>query len=416
MSDNILKIGKYIEETAKKLNKNPRDVQKRDLKENTDFTDYLGDKVPGGLTAVKNYLFPVIGKDLKSGSILRNSNANLAKLESALGNSLVQSDAFIEAIKSIPRVSLTGYKASSKSTKKSSGITREVNLVLSDLHIGSDISSEETGGSNFGKTEESRRLARVIKETINYKPQYRANTGLNVCLLGDIVQNNLHDQRDGAPLTEQCCRAIYLLSQSVAQLAANYPVVNVYCTTGNHGRNTGRHKGRAVNQKWDSMETIIYAALKQASSHLKNVHFIIPKTPFVVYSVFGKKVFLTHGDSVLSPGYPGKAVNTGKLEAQVNRFNASLTDKDEYSVVVCGHVHTGSTVHLSNGAVLITNGPLVPADEYAVSIGLLETNCGQYLFESTEGFPVGDMRFVKVSSVDDKDKTLDKIIKPWENL
>ena len=196
-------------------------------------------------------------------------------------------------------------------------------------------------------------------------------------LLGDIIQNQLHDPRDGAPSAEQCGRAIHLLTQAIGQFSASFPSVEVFCNTGNHGRNTGRHHGRAVNQKWDSLETIVYYAIREACKNLKNVKFTIPKTPYVVYEVFGKKIFATHGDSVLNVGYPGKAINTGRLETQVNRFNASLSDKDEYSVLVVGHVHTASITHLSNGAVTITNGALVPVDEYAVSIGLMETTSGQ---------------------------------------
>ena len=83
---------------------------------------------------------------------------------------------------------------------------------------------------------------------------------------------------------------------------------------------------------------------------------------------------------------------------------------------VVGHVHTASVTHLSNGAVMMTNGAMVPSDEYAVSIGLFENFCGQYMFESVKGYPVGDCRFIRVSKVDDQNKELDKIIKPFDEL
>jgi hypothetical protein len=65
---------------------------------------------------------------------------------------------------------------------------------------------------------------------------------------------------------------------------------------------------------------------------------------------------------------------------------------------------------------MITNGALVPTDGYAASIGLLESNAGQMLFESVKDFPVGDTRFIRVSSKDDNNKELDKLIKPFESL
>lgn len=309
------------------------------------------------------------------------------------------------------QVTVKPYKS-----KKRSAIKRELNLVLSDLHFGSDIRKDETGKATYGTVEESRRFASIIKETINYKQIHRNETSINVLLLGDILQNSLHDARDGAPLAEQSARAIYLINQGIAQLSANFPKVTVYCNTGNHGRNIGRHHGRATNQKWDSIETIIYFAVKESCKALKNVEFVIPKTPFVSYSVFNKKIFATHGDTVLNPGYPGKAIKTGVLENQINRINASLRDADEYSVFIVGHVHTASMTHLSNGAVMVTNGAIVPSDEYAISIGLMESCSGQYLFESVEDFPVGDSRFIKVDETQDVDASLDDIITPWENL
>ncbi|NJO65352.1 MAG: hypothetical protein HC836_46850 [Richelia sp. RM2_1_2] len=124
--------------------------------------------------------------------------------------------------------------------------SRTHTLVLSDLHIGSDIDSSETGSVPYGKVEEARRLAYVVSETIEYKKQYKNQTHLEVLIIGDIIDGLLHDARSGAVLAEQFARAIHLLSQAITQLALVYPTVAVRCATGNHGRNTARHKERAV--------------------------------------------------------------------------------------------------------------------------------------------------------------------------
>ena len=83
---------------------------------------------------------------------------------------------------------------------------------------------------------------------------------------------------------------------------------------------------------------------------------------------------------------------------------------------IVGHVHVASTTHLSNGATMLTNGAMVPVDEYAVSIGMMESSCGQYLFESVEDHIFGDSRFIKVSEEQDKDASLDTIISPWDSF
>lgn len=295
-------------------------------------------------------------------------------------------------------------------------VSRILNLVFSDVHIGADLKVEETGNANYGPVEESRRVAAIVREVINYKPQYRETTELEVMLLGDLLQGQLHDPRDGAPLAEQICRVIHVFAQALQQLAANFPKVRVHCATGNHGRNTARHHNRAVNQKWDSYETVIYYALKAALQNQKNVEFFIPKTPYGYYEVFGQKILYTHGDTVLNPGYPNKSINIKGLEAQLNTINASLTDTKEVKVAVVGHVHTASQTYLSNGSTMITNGALIEPDQYAVSIGIIETQTGQFLFESFPGFAVGDTRFVRVGKEADKDSALDRIITPWKSL
>jgi hypothetical protein len=299
------------------------------------------------------------------------------------------------------------------SLKKSDAPTeRALNLILSDLHFHALLDDTE-GPHNYGPIEEARRLAKIVLETAEYKVQYRKETELNLSIIGDIIQGQLHDPRDGAPLAMQVAAAAHLLVQAIAFLASQFPKVKVRCATGNHGRNPGRHKDRAVLQKHDSIETMLYVALKHGVAHIKNVTVDIPKTPYLTYKVFDKRIFGTHGDTVLNPGNPGQAIKVNALEQQINRINASLPDAEEYSVFFCGHVHVGSLVHLPNGSTLITNGCLIPSDAFAVSIGLFEVTCGQTLFESVKGYAAGDYRFIYVDKATDKDASLDKIIAPY---
>lgn len=366
----------------------------------------------GGLSAIKKAYFPVAEKDLGAIKDLKNQNKYISKLEAQLGSKELFEKNITDALTKLKPVAIKPYKP-----KKKQKIKRALNVIISDTHIGSDVRKEETGKLDFGKVEESRRLARITQEIIDYKPQYRDETELNLNISGDIIENKLHDLGDdSAPIAEQAARAIHLLTQSVAHLANHFPKINVRFQTGNHGRNTGRHHGRAVSQKWDSIETIIYYALKTALKSVSNITFDIPLTPYSIYEVFGRKVFVTHGDSVLNVGYPGSSIKTGSLEEQINRINASLPDSEEIAVFAVGHVHVGSVTYLSNGAVLITNGPMVPSNAFAVSIGLMEASCGQMMWESVEGYPCGDIRYIQVTEKDDKNAELDKLITPWEKL
>lgn len=296
--------------------------------------------------------------------------------------------------------------------KPSAPIERALNLILSDLHFQALLDDRE-GPYTYGPVEEARRLAKIVLETAEYKMQYRKETELNVSIIGDIIQGQLHDPRDGAVLAQQVAAAAHLLVQAMTFLASQFPKVKIRCVTGNHGRNTSRHKQRATLQKWDSIETMLYVALKHGVAHLKNVTLEIPKTPYLTYKVFNRRIFGTHGDTVLNPGNPGQAIKVAVLENQINRINASLPDAEEYSVFFCGHVHVGSLVHLMNGSTLITNGCLIPSDSYGVSLGLFEITCGQTLFESVKDYAAGDYRFIYVDAATDKDASLDKIVSPY---
>jgi hypothetical protein len=334
---------------------------------------------------------------------------NIDKKNKISLNNLLTVDALSRFVDTIYTGRIKPYKANSQ--KKPT--TRALNLVLSDLHFGADIKSEETGYLNFGAVEESRRFAEVIKQTIDYKPHYRSVTELHVNLLGDIIQHKLHDAQDAAPVSEQISRAIHLLGQGLAQLGEAFGSVKVYCATGNHGRDLNRHHSRATSGKWDSVETVIYFAIKKILQDYKNITFIIPKTPYVTYDVFGHKVFSTHGDNVLKVGNPGKNLNIASVENQINRINASMNDKEEIKVCIVGHTHCASVSNLNSGCVMITNGALPPVDQYTVSIGYTENRASQTIFESTSEHAVGDVRFIRVGKSTDEDKRLDLIVKPF---
>lgn len=292
---------------------------------------------------------------------------------------------------------------------------RQVNLLLSDLHFGAMLDPREVPMA-YGHSEEARRLAAVVVQAGEYKPHYRDETELLVHLAGDIIQNQLHDLRDGAPLAEQTAAAIHLLTQAMTYLATKYKKVTIRCTPGNHGRFMSRHKERATFQKWDSLETVIYFALKQALASLKNVTVELGYTPYYTYDSFGAMGMVTHGDTVIRPGFPGSSIQVASVRNQINEFNSALADDKKASLFAVGHVHTAALVHLPNGSVFLSNGALIPPDSFAGSIGLHDAVCGQTLWESVPGYILGDYRFLKVDEQTDKDASLEKVIRPFKGF
>lgn len=296
--------------------------------------------------------------------------------------------------------------------KPKAKVDRIANLILSDIHFGSDLDGRHTF-IKYGTVEEARRLAKVTRDTCEYKRQYRDNTTLNVHLLGDIIQNSLHDPRDAADLAEQINRATWSLSQSLAALCNQFPHVNVFCVPGNHDRWPGVMK-RDINHKDDSAANTIYFALNLiVGQKCKNVNFFVPEMPLYEVQLFDKRAMFTHGDTVFNFGFPGSTIDIKGARKQMNEWNGRRDVKDHISLFFIGHVHTGVYVRLPTG-ILMTNSSLIPSDEYAISSSIPYTANGAWLFESVPGRVVGDMRFLEVDETTDRDESLDSIIKPYE--
>ena len=417
-------IAKQIEKCAGEIGKKPHEVIWLDFREFINFgygknSAGIAKKALtrcGGFNVVRDAYFPPEAfPEAEERSLLKRT----AEMNRKYASQEIYDNLFLARIKEIVdraygtrRVRVPRFLK----PRKGGPVKRILNVLLSDFHYQSQLKLADTGHA-YGSKEEARRTAKLCKTIAEYKLDHRNETKLNLYLDGDVIQGQLHDLRDGSPLAEQACAATHLLAQMVAYLSSAFPEVEVYCATGNHGRNTARHKDRATREKWDSVETIIYYGVKRATSHIKNVvGFHIPRTPWFEVSALGHKFFGTHGDGFFNPGNPSKNINVGSLENQSNRWNAALPDTDEYRVFMVGHVHTPTASWLANGACLLVNGALCPTDGFAQSLPVPESTCGQWMFETTKSHPVGDLRLITVSKADDEDESLDKIIKPFEDF
>jgi hypothetical protein len=366
----------------------------------------------GGFNAIKKLFYE---KDLPKSRATVGEMKELRKKYLQTERDLDNRELFIERLngilENVKPIKTVPYKAKDSYHP----VNRVVNLLLSDLHFGSDLETRETGVS-WGKVEEARCFARVVKNVCDYKMHYRKQTKLIASIIGDVIENNLHGSSSAAPLHEQCCRAIHLLSQAVARFSENFPEVEIHYAVGNHGRDTAVHThGRATAQKWNAMETTIYYAVKKACSHLKNVKFVQPFTPWSTYDALGHKVYVTHGDTNMNIVNPGNTISIRSIETQVNRLNSSLKDDEKYAVVAMGHVHVALSTQLPNGTFLFLNGPLVPPNSFAQTFGISKCPQNQVMWETTEKFAVGDQRFIDAQGAE-KDASLDKIIQPFVGI
>lgn len=371
----------------------------------------------GGYKAVHDLLYPkpeLFESEITGSKIIknfRNKLAGKANVDEALKNEFLKT--FKEVIAKTPIV----VKSASKVSPKKKVRSRTIVAHISDTHIGANIESSEMGGVNaFTPEITSRRFALFAEQVVTYKPQYRKDTDLVICINGDIIAGMIHDQEFFADLlTQQTAAALKILIQFVSYCAGYYENVKVVMTSGNHGR--AMHKGnksRATTHKWDSYETMIYLGVKYAvEAKCKNVKCEIPTTPYAILDIQGHKFLQTHGDTVVNVGNPGKNISIAQINNQVNKLNASNLTDGKFAGIIVGHVHT-PTVHLAdNGAFLLINGTLSGADPFCQSIGIFSNQPTQMMFEVTKEYSVGDIRFIRLHDADN-DARLDKIIEPMK--
>jgi hypothetical protein len=300
----------------------------------------------------------------------------------------------------------SGYAAKTPKTT----VERMLTLHLSDLHVGAILKATDSP-SPFGSLEESRRLAHVVSETCDFKTKYRDHTSLNLLLNGDLLQGRLqHQLVDGQPVPQQQVALGKYLMHTVTEFSHAFPFVNIYCESGNHGRDKLQHEGRAVEGKANSYEWPVFEFLQMATSTLKNVTWNIPKAPYALVKLFDKVMFMTHGDTELKLKSPTRGFDS--FEKSLDRMNARMTYGTKVDLLTVGHFHDAMAKPVGESWVIV-NGCLVPADGHARTEGY-DSTCGQYLWESVPGFPFGDNRFIRVGGKQDRDPELNRIIPAYD--
>ncbi len=311
-----------------------------------------------------------------------------------------------EASKALPPLEPKGY---AQKTRASDGHGRVLTVLLSDLHIGTDLLSSQHL-RRFGTTEEARRLAYILRNVLEYKTDKRDDTVLHIDLNGDLIAGMLgHDDKMAAPLTNQIFRAEHLLSQFVWHCATHFKRVAIHWQAGNHGRNLLRHKtGRADNEKYENFELIIAMAIRNRCRGLKNVTWSITRRPWSDIPFFGWHKLMTHGDTVM-----GAKPGTKGFRGLVAEINASpYYRQGGYDVIELGHWHDPEAFMTGRTRVFV-NGAMIPPDGHSESQGYLNL-CAQWLYEATERFPVGDMRRLELPFDVDSDDSFDALISPWD--
>jgi predicted phosphodiesterase len=414
MNKSLVKIKAQFLKVATALKKDPSELTRTEFLANGTILEWELRKL-GGFEAVKSLLYPA-ETNIVAEAVTRNTRAYRANLNKKLGDQVFYAKQIQDTIREVLVKTPLKLHAPLKQAKatKNKAASRTLVAHLSDTHYGANIAGAEVSNLNeFSWEIAARRTALFMEQIANYKPQYRQDTDCVLMVNGDIIAGVIHDQEWFADLlATQFSGALSILSQGISYLGQHFKSVRVYCTTGNHGRAMHKSsKDRAMTHKWDSYETMLFIALKQVLEvKHKNIQVEIPQAPYAILDTQGHKIFVTHGDTVINVGNPGKALNIGSISNQINKVCAGLGKID---VVTVGHTHSPVIALLDNGVHFVNNGCLSGLDGFANGIGIFDSHPTQILWEATKEHAVGDARMIQLKSAD-KNVSLEKIIAPFK--
>ena len=296
---------------------------------------------------------------------------------------------------------------------------RSLCVALTDLHFGTHVDKDELGGKNeFNWEIAARRFGFIMDQLVTYKMEQRNLHEEVVFLLGgDLIGGVIHNQEgpDYDLITHQVNGALSYFIQGFDYVAKVFPKIRVICQPGNHGRMMHKQsKDRALSQKYDSYENMIFNSLAKVFRNEPKVEIIVPKTPYAELRVQKHRIYMTHGDGTFVTGNPGKSINTERIEIQAHRVNEEERNQHRkpFSLFVFGHVHQAAHFQTNSGIQIIINGSMIGTDSYAQGVGIMSNNPVQVMWETNSKFVVGDSRWLFVAAAD-KEKKYERIIRPF---
>lgn len=237
-------------------------------------------------------------------------------------------------------------------------------LLLSDVHHGEVVRSEEIAGINeFNVAISNARIRTYIQTAITLLTKHLANPkypGVVLMLGGDMVSGDIHEELANTNELEPIPAALDLvgtLSWAIQALAEQFGKVHVVGVTGNHGRTS--RKPRAKRRNHTNIDWLIYRMLQLQFAGDKRLTFQVPDGPDALFAVYGTRYLLTHGDQYRGgDGFAGAVVPIARGDRK-KRSKHSRLDRN-FDVQVMGHWHT--YIHTEE---FVVNGSVKGYDEYA---------------------------------------------------
>lgn len=269
-------------------------------------------------------------------------------------------------------------------SKKNVGVPT---LFASDWHWGEVVDPKQIGGVNeFNMTIAQERARAMIEVAIDICRNHLniEAPGIVFALGGDMVSGDLHDELSATNEKEIMPTVVDLfgvLIWCINRLADEFGNVFVPCVAGNHGRNT--HKVRNKGYNFTNFDWLTYQFLSKHFEKDKRVCFHIPDGPDALYSVFGHRYLLTHGNQFRSFGDSviGSLGPVVRGDHKKRSRNAQINA--EYQTLILGHFH-----QLIQMERVIVNGSLKGYCEYAYANNFGYEPARQALWVTSPGYGI----------------------------
>jgi hypothetical protein len=236
----------------------------------------------------------------------------------------------------------------------------------SDWHWGEVVFPDQVNGVNeFNLEVAHARARRLVERTIRLLKNHVVNPeypGIVVNLGGDMLSGDIHEElkeSNDVPLLPALLDLFGVLCWAIKTLADEFGNVFLPCVTGNHGRMS--RKPQAKNRNFTNYDWLLYQLLAKHFIDDPRITFFIPDGPDALYSVFGHKILLSHGDQFR--GGDGMIGAIGPItRGNQKKLARNSSINREYDTMVIGHWHQYMPLHRT-----MVNGSLKGYDEYANS-------------------------------------------------
>lgn len=293
--------------------------------------------------------------EVKQRSILISRESFFADL----GKQILLAHKTVE-VKPLPQTVLTR-------TPKNQRTPEHIVLLLSDLHVGQEFNSDETGGINSYNEEIFRRrainLQKALIDIFDIHSQAYRIPELHIFALGDMVQGGNLNGEWGAASTsnlhvaKQATIAAKTIASMINDWSRYFSKINFTGVIGNHGRAGVTKNSDKIGANWDN---ITYAQLAAQFDGNPKVNIHYSDTWWIQKEVLGTHFILVHGD------YCNNNINSLiTLDQKMRSITASVKDLPPFNILCLGHFHTNTSQETPMGRVIV-NGSFPGADMHSL--------------------------------------------------